>query len=579
MEIKRFRIRNYRAIEDLEFSLRDSISPIIGLNESGKTTVLQAIQSFDPGRDKFNKGEHLNYRNRYSNTDGTTAEITATVSISSEDWAELGDSLPATLRTRVGSQISEYISKNPEIQLTRILDSNAGKKNRFQVEDLDLDEDFSTRLTTFLRRRIPVILYFDDFTDRVPDSISFSEEYKTTGVINSRKGAQKEWQEILQEVFRRASPEGLGRDTGSQLQQFLTISDTDTRDAILEDVTDELNQAIITYWKKIKRQGLNRLADDSDNLELQVKYTKEQGRHHFNFRVQDKSIGKKRFFQVNQRSKGFQWFFNYMMKLKYNPRYEGDPKGAIFLLDEPGSYLHATAQEELLIELKRVAESNKMIYCTHSQYLLDPSVVRLPSIRIASKSDGVVNVINYGECAIDDSFGALVPLFQALDLDISKSVKKRTIVVEGISDYCFFMLLKKKKIVPALKGWAFLPAASASKIPYLASLVLAYAEEFRLVFDADDAGRKGAEQLAERFDNFMDPYIRFYGGDKRGDYKLEDFFTSPEKAEISSLCGGAKIKKAIQMLYWDDTLKDDVESFLSKIGKKRLGEFVRSIID
>ena len=46
MKIFSFEIENYRAIEKVKLNLSFSINPIIGVNESGKTTVLKAGHLF-----------------------------------------------------------------------------------------------------------------------------------------------------------------------------------------------------------------------------------------------------------------------------------------------------------------------------------------------------------------------------------------------------------------------------------------------------------------------------------------------------------------------------------------------------
>ena len=99
---------------------------------------------------------------------------------------------------------------------------------------------------------------------------------------------------------------------------------------------------------------------------------------------------------VTQRSKGFQWFFNFIMKLKFNPKYTQNPENAIYLLDEPGSYLHSSAQTELLKKLCDIGKNNTIVYCTHSQYLLDPDVINIGWIKICSKVDGKINLVDYG---------------------------------------------------------------------------------------------------------------------------------------------------------------------------------------
>lgn len=54
MRYKSFRIRNFKGIRDTTVSFGSSGSPsvfaFVGLNESGKTTLLEAIHSFNPDR-------------------------------------------------------------------------------------------------------------------------------------------------------------------------------------------------------------------------------------------------------------------------------------------------------------------------------------------------------------------------------------------------------------------------------------------------------------------------------------------------------------------------------------------------
>src|SRR6056297_1076595 len=52
MKLKAFRIKNYRSIIDSGWcnTANDNITVLIGQNESGKTTVLEALESFYTGK-------------------------------------------------------------------------------------------------------------------------------------------------------------------------------------------------------------------------------------------------------------------------------------------------------------------------------------------------------------------------------------------------------------------------------------------------------------------------------------------------------------------------------------------------
>lgn len=68
MEYKSFTIQNYRAIsQPLIISLEsNTLIPLIGINECGKTTILHAIFAFDYMNDNEYEGKHLqNIKNLY----------------------------------------------------------------------------------------------------------------------------------------------------------------------------------------------------------------------------------------------------------------------------------------------------------------------------------------------------------------------------------------------------------------------------------------------------------------------------------------------------------------------------------
>ncbi len=72
MKYLTFEIQNYRAIEDtVTIDLRrNKLIPIVGINECGKTTILQAIYCFDFINDSEYEGKHLkNTKNLYKTED------------------------------------------------------------------------------------------------------------------------------------------------------------------------------------------------------------------------------------------------------------------------------------------------------------------------------------------------------------------------------------------------------------------------------------------------------------------------------------------------------------------------------
>lgn len=553
MKITKFNIENYRAIEKVEVNLNFSINPIVGVNESGKTSVLRAILCFDKTRDRFFKGEHLEFQNKYSPKDTKNSNVSATLNLDKLELESLIKNLKLTTDSEDYKLIKKYNTKTNFV-LTRSL-STDGKP--YIYSDELLSKNINSKIAKYLSSHIPFILYFDDFADRVPDIINFPPDYKKEGKLNRNK--LRDWQEIIEEVFKRADNEGLDNNE-NPLQTYMGIEDTDRKDDILSDIEDELNKEIIKEWKRIKKSG-TALADDSDKLELKI-INKD---NNFEFKVRDKSYNdRKRTFNISDRSKGFQWFFNYMIKLKFNPNYQNKLENSIFLLDEPGSYLHSAAQSELLNELKRVSENNHIIYCTHSQYLLNPDIIKLGSIKIADKSNSKISLQEYGRYKGLKDKSALSPIYQALQLNFAHDIIGKIVITEGITDYYLLKILqeKTKEIDKEIR---FIPSSGASQCSTLISLAIPFAEDFVVLLDNDVAGKKAKTKYINEFGSNIERNIHIYKSEKN-QFILEDYLSKEDNKNLLRLTKSEDTKRALGFLFYD--YKNNQKEFIDNLTKE-----------
>lgn len=552
MKIVDFKIENYRAIESVELNLNFSMNPIIGINESGKTSILQALLSFDKTRDRLNQGEHLSFQNKYSTKDTKNCFIEASLYLDEEEFEELIKYI--SVKTSSEDYEKVCLLKDEKIKLKRCLDN----KN-YLYENTILDEKLCNKIANFLVSKLPTILYFDDFTDRVPEKVEFPDEYKLDGKLKSNK--LREWQEIIEEIFKRAEADGID---DNPLKDYMNIKDQDRKDDILSDIQATLNKEIIDEWRKIKKSSKS-LADDSEELELEIVHRDNV----FEFKVRDKAFqGKRRTFSISERSKGFQWFFNYMVKLKFNPNYKKSLENSIFLLDEPGSYLHSSAQGELLAELKRVSKKNSIIYCTHSQFLLNPEIIRLGSIKIAEKKESKVYLENYGNYKSSMDKGALTPVYQALQLNFANDYLGNVIITEGITDFYLFKMIQThtSKINKEIK---FIPSLGASQSTSLISLALSYSKDFLIFLDNDKAGRKSLKQYQKQFGDSIErnSFIYSQGSDN---FVLEDYFNSEDEKRLLKITNTDDIKKALGLLFYD--FIEEQKDFITNLKMDKLEE-------
>lgn len=557
MKIKKFIIENYRAIEKVEILLNFSINPIIGINEAGKTSILRAILSFDRTRDKFNGGEHLIYQNNYVTTQVKICNISAVITLDKNELENLISKLNLQTSSKDFNECTKFTEKT-EFVLTR----NLSHIHRIYTYNNDnLSDKTNQRITDFLKNKIPYILYFDDFADRVPEVIEFSADYITNKKLARSK--IRDWQEIIQEIFKRADTDSNEDGNESEnLISYLEVEDPDTKSDILSDVQDTLNKEIIKEWKRIKKSG-NNFADDSDKLELVI----VNDNNSFRFKVKDKSNNNKsRTFDINERSKGFQWFFNYMIKLKFNPNYKGKLENTIFLLDEPGSYLHSSAQSELLKELQSVSIKNTIIYCTHSQFLLNPNIIKLGSIKIAEKKEARINLKNFGEFKEKNDRGALSPIYQALSLNFSNDYLGKIIITEGITDYYFFKIIQNHSNFID-KDVKFLAGAGASQSSVLISLGISFSNEFLVFLDNDKAGTTACKKYIKEFGQNLKNNLHIYQNEKSS-FVLEDFLSTEDEKILLEITNTNDVKRALGFLFYD--YKDAQKQFVKNLSKETI---------
>lgn len=199
--------------------------------------------------------------------------------------------------------------------------------------------------------------------------------------------------------------------------------------------------------------------------------------------------------ELHQRSEGFQWLVSFFVV--FFAEAAGKHQNAILLLDEPGLSLHGLKQREFRSTLSRLSESNQTIYTTHSPFLVGPD--ELDAVRVVEMLDRKTGTKVHTTVSSGDP-AALLPLQEALGYDLAQSLftQERNLVLEGLTDYWYVeataALLRAAGIVSLNEKIALVPAASAGKVVYYATIL--YAQNFKVaaLLDSDGAGDQAAQQ-------------------------------------------------------------------------------------
>jgi predicted ATPase len=199
---------------------------------------------------------------------------------------------------------------------------------------------------------------------------------------------------------------------------------------------------------------------------------------------------------LKERSRGFQWFFSFYITFSADTD-GGSAANAILLLDEPGLYLHAKSQTDLLNHFDSDFD-NQIIYSTHSPFMVPTH--KLDSVRTVNIGDG------RGTTVTNDPSGdskTLFPLQAALGYDLAQSlfVGPNNLVVEGVTDFWILSaisdFLNDSGRVGLNPSLVLTPAGGAQKISYMVALLSSERLNVVVLLDEEKEARSTRDELVK----------------------------------------------------------------------------------
>lgn len=198
--------------------------------------------------------------------------------------------------------------------------------------------------------------------------------------------------------------------------------------------------------------------------------------------------------ELDQRSEGFRWLVSFFVVFKAQA--QGDLKNSILLLDEPGLSLHALKQQEFRKTVTQLADENQVIYTTHSPFMVGTDELDL--VRIVEMTSRESGTRVHTRMVVDDP-RSIYPLQAALGYELGQSLfgQSRNLVCEGLTDMMYIEALNTA-FTDEGKGLkasiSLVPASSASKVIYYATVLSSQNLKVAALLDSDQAGENAATQ-------------------------------------------------------------------------------------
>jgi len=211
-------------------------------------------------------------------------------------------------------------------------------------------------------------------------------------------------------------------------------------------------------------------------------------------KIEDPAI-KGRYTRPSLRSSGFRTYF--LLSMIIYARSQNTPDNShIYLFDEPGTYLHPSAQLDLQRSFETIADQAQLVYTTHSLFLISknyPSRNRVVSKTVSgTKIDQKPFTKNWK--SVRQSLGIL--------LSNNFLIAEKTLLVEGPSDAIYLLdALKRLKatgeIDVDLNDMSIVDAGDSQNYVAMAKIMLSEGRSIVALLDGDAAGKKMQTQLQQ----------------------------------------------------------------------------------
>lgn len=270
MKFTEFEIKNFKGIEDIKLNLDKSpnanIYTFVGLNESGKTTILEAINFFNPSDEGLSALELPG---------ATIKDYNSLIPISRRDNFNDELKIQVTLKLDVDDlqKINEFTAANTEFRQVKKVDTLRYYRN-YEFKDskfteldstwdgfagilkterkrkyIDIGDDSNIKLSTFCRGLIPSILYFPNFLFDFPSKIFLETKAEPTP-------KEKYYTELIQDILN-----SLKNNTNIETHLIDRIKSGDahdkkTLDRLLQLMERKVTEVVFEAWNKMLKREI-----------------------------------------------------------------------------------------------------------------------------------------------------------------------------------------------------------------------------------------------------------------------------------------------------------------------------------
>jgi len=579
MRLRKFRVRAYRCIHDSGEITVGDLAAFVGRNESGKTTILQALTL-------LNRDEKVS---ELDLCDEMSEELKDEVRLVEGDF---------DLSSNEIQLLKQSFPGLPEIRRIKLFRSNKKPKVQYEFEGVKISEEESNRLNSWenfskqilnfldtIPNHLRIQIDTDFFEGAVPKNqeifdsgmAEFSNQFHVIAVQEPK--IIEEWEKIYESPENQFSKFLSGESEKSALENFIS-SQIHPRFVYFSDykkIYGSINLNEFLREEKGEREGSIEFVEEFDRAEtvrnlfylaeLDIRTLDEVKESpskcikvlntasnrltkklnpawkgdpiHVDLRYNPGNILSVVISDVhrdgtvtntgllNRRAEGFKWTFSFIVNFAAETQ-RAELKEAILLLDEPARNLHPTQQMGISDLLKSLAGSNQVLYATHSPFMIfDYTPGNLLVVELDKRKH--LSKIFYDYWNADDK--TLTPILYGLSRGLIESIVDReigtnsrpVIIVETMSDAMYLNAFDKFLQDPniSMNPLNVVAAYSKNSVLPLAIFYRNHGYKTFILMDNSEESKQIASQLISN--EFSPIQTIFYEREGRNLESIEDY--------------------------------------------------------
>ena len=553
MRLRKFRVQGYRCIHDSGEIKVGDLAAFVGRNESGKTTILEALTLLN----KDTKLSELDL------CDEMTEELKSEVKLAEGEFV---------LSEKETALIREKFPNLQDIRKMKIFRTNKNPRVQYDFGDIKISGEASKRLNSWEN----FVDRIKSFVDEMPNPIRIRVDTKFLSappprtrevfmdmmaefnnniylIASQEPSIISGWKDIYQDLESIFDNMLIGTNERSALDNFIEdklhprfvyfsdykkiLGNIDLEEFVREtkgirakglEYVEEFDKAEtvnnLFYLAELDAQKLEEVQNSPSRL-IKLLHTSSRRLSerlnpawkgdpiHVELRWNPGNVLSVVISDVhkdgtvtntgllNRRAEGFKWTFSFIVNFAAETQ-KAELKEAILLLDEPARNLHPAQQRGISDLLKGLAGSNQILYATHSPFMIfdytqgNLLVVELDKRRHLSK-------IYYDYWNADDQ--TLIPILYGLSRGLVESIvdkqigynSRPVIIVETMSD-CMYLnafdrFLKDPNL--SMNPLNIVPAYNKNSVLSLAIFYKNHGYDTFILLDNTEESRKISTEL------------------------------------------------------------------------------------